>query len=121
MPGTRGDQAHTGVDVAIAPPEPTPVAAGVPKTGQMSESMARIAAQNIAADITGGTPKRMPLSDLAAACILDAGGSGIIFKSGHVLGSSEHVRVMSGPQAHWAKIAFERYFMASRKRGVTAL
>jgi sulfide:quinone oxidoreductase len=87
----------------------------------MSESMAKIAAQNIAADITGGAPKRMPLSELAAACILDVGGSGIIFKADHVLGTSEHTRVMSGPQAHWAKIAFERYFLASRKRGVTAL
>jgi sulfide:quinone oxidoreductase len=110
-----------GVDIAIAPPAPTPVAAGVPKTGQMSEAMAKIAAQNIAADITGKPPRRMPLSELAAACILDAGGSGIIFKADHVLGTSQHVRVMAGPQAHWAKIAFERYFLASRKRGVTAL
>jgi NADH dehydrogenase FAD-containing subunit len=110
-----------GVDIAIAQPAPTPVPAGVPKTGQMSEAMAKIAAQNIAADITSRTPRRMPLSELAAACILDAGGSGIIFKADHVLGASQHVRVMAGPQAHWAKIAFERYFLASRKRGVTAL
>jgi sulfide:quinone oxidoreductase len=110
-----------GVDIAIAPPAPTPVAAGVPKTGQMSEAMAKTAAQNIAADINGEAPKRMPLSELAAVCILDAGGSGIIFKADHVLSGNGHARVMSGPQAHWAKIAFERYFLASRKHGVTAL
>jgi sulfide:quinone oxidoreductase len=110
-----------GVDIAIAPPAPTPVPAGVPKTGQMSEAMAKIAAQNIAADINGQAPTRMPLSELAAVCILDAGGSGIIFKADHVLTGDAHARVMAGPQAHWAKIAFERYFLASRKRGVTAL
>jgi sulfide:quinone oxidoreductase len=110
-----------GVDIAIAPPAPTPVPAGVPKTGQMSEAMAKIAAQNIAADIHGEVATRMPLSELAAVCILDAGGSGIIFKADHVLTGDGHARVMAGPQAHWAKIAFERYFLASRKRGVTAL
>lgn len=110
-----------GVDIAIAPPAPTPVPAGVPKTGQMSEAMAKVAAQNIAADINGEATKRMPLSELAAVCILDAGGSGIIFKADHVLAGNGHARVMSGPQAHWAKIAFERYFIASRKHGVTAL
>jgi sulfide:quinone oxidoreductase len=87
----------------------------------MSEAMAKIAAQNIAADINGGTATHMPLSELAAVCILDAGGSGIIFKADHVLTGDGHARVMAGPQAHWAKIAFERYFLASRKRGVTAL
>ena len=28
--------------------------------------------------------------------------------------------MMAGPQAHWAKLAFERYFLASRKRGLVA-
>ena len=29
--------------------------------------------------------------------------------------------MMAGPQAHWAKLAFERYFLASRKRGLVAV
>lgn len=57
----------------------------------------------------------------SAVCILDAGGGGIIFKADHVLAGNGHARVMSGPQAHWAKIAFERYFIASRKHGMTVL
>jgi len=28
---------------------------------------------------------------------------------------------MTGPQAHWAKVAFERIFLASRKRGRVVL
>ena len=106
-----------GVDVAIKPPQETPVPAGVPKTGQMSEVMAKVAAQNIAADLQGGERREMPMSDMEAICILDAGNGGIIFKADHVLGTSEHAHVMSGPQAHWAKIAFERMFLTSRKHG----
>ena len=41
-----------GVSVAIAPPAPTAVPVGVPKTGHMSEEMASRAATNIAAEIT---------------------------------------------------------------------
>jgi hypothetical protein len=46
-----------GVATAIAPPEPTAVPAGVPKTGQMSEAMAKVASRNIGADIQGGPPR----------------------------------------------------------------
>jgi sulfide:quinone oxidoreductase len=117
-----------GVATAIAPPEPTPVPAGVPKTGQMSETMAKVAAHNIAADVKGGSHRELGLADLSAICVLDAGNNGIIFKADHVLahgqyanGHEPHARVMAGPQAHWAKLAFERYFLASRKRGMVAL
>lgn len=106
-----------GVNVAVAPPQQTEVPAGVPKTGQMSEVMAKVAAQNMAADIQGGERREMPMSEMEAICILDGGNTGIIFKADHVLGESEHPRVMSGPQAHWAKIAFEKIFMGSRKLG----
>lgn len=116
-----------GVATAIAPPEATPVPAGVPKTGQMSEGMAKVAAQNIAADLGEAKHKEMPLADLSAICVLDAGNNGIIFKADHVLAHGKYAgedvpsaRVMAGPQAHWAKLAFERYFLASRKRGMVA-
>ena len=51
-----------------------------------------------------------------------------IFKADHVLahgiyanGRTPSARVLAGPYAHWAKLAFERCFMASRKRGLVAL
>ena len=65
-----------GVDVAVAPPQKTEVPAGVPKTGQMSEVMAKVAAQNMAADIQGGERRSMPMSEMEAICILDAGNGG---------------------------------------------
>jgi hypothetical protein len=36
-------------------------------------------------------------------------------------GSSSHAHVMVGPPAHRAKVAFERYFLASRRRGLIAV
>ena len=117
-----------GVAIAIAPPDPTPVPAGVPKTGQMTETMAKVAAHNIAADLDGTHNDLLPLEDLGAICVLDAGNSGVIFKAEHVLarngasgGKTPHAHVMAGPQAHWAKLAFERIFLASRKRGALVL
>lgn len=122
------DVYSAGVASAIAPPEPTPVPAGVPKTGHMSETMAKVAAHNIVADIAGGSKRDLELADLSAVCVLDAGNNGIIFKADHVLahgiyanGRTPSARVLAGPHAHWAKLAFERYFMASRKRGLVVL
>ena len=70
----------------------------------------------------------MPLADLSAICVLDGGNNGIIFKADNVLahglyanGRQPTAHVMAGPQAHWAKLAFERFFLASRRRGVVAL
>jgi sulfide:quinone oxidoreductase len=117
-----------GVAIAIAPPDSTPVPAGVPKTGQMTETMAKVAAHNIAADLTGSQNHLLPLDDLGAICVLDAGNSGVIFKAEHVLarngganGKVPSAHLMAGPQAHWAKLAFERIFLTSRKRGALVL
>ncbi len=118
-----------GVATAIAPPEDTEVPAGVPKTGQMSEAMAKVAAQNIVADLDGSRHREMSVAELSAICVLDAGKDGIIFKADNVLSHGAHAdgehepsaHVMHGPQAHWAKLAFERYFIASRRRGLVAL
>lgn len=120
------DVLAAGVAIAIAPPEPTAVPAGVPKTGHMSEVMARVAAHNVVADIKGTATRQMPLEELHAVCVLDAGNNGIIFKADHVLARGEgthprHARIMAGPHGHWAKLAFERYFLASRRRGLIAV
>ena len=76
-----------------------------------------LAARNMAADIQGGERRQMPMSEMEAIWILDAGNGGIVFKADHVLGESEHPHLMAGPQAHWAKIVFEKIFMGSRERG----
>jgi sulfide:quinone oxidoreductase len=71
----------------------------------------------MAADLAGGERRSMAMNELSAICILDAGNGGIAFKAEHVLEGTGTARVMAGPQAHWAKIAFEKIFLNSRKRG----
>jgi sulfide:quinone oxidoreductase len=124
----HADVFAAGVAIAIAPPEPTPVPAGVPKTGQMTETMAKVAARNIAADLVGTHGERLPLEDLGAICVLDAGNNGVIFNAKHVLarngragGKTPSAHVTAGPHAHWAKLAFERIFLTSRRRGALVL
>ncbi len=105
------------VDVAISPRGETLVPAGVPKTGDMSEHMAKVAAQNIAADLGHGTAKAVPLDELGAVCILDGGDTGVILRTDRVLGDASHPYLMRGPNAHWAKVAFEMVFLTTRRRG----
>jgi len=106
-----------GVAVAVKPPEKTPVPCGVPKTGYLSEEMAKVAAHNIAAEITDGKLISLPFASIDAKCILDAGNTGVIMTSDHILEPRKHAWLIPGPEAHWAKLAFEKYFLETRKRG----
>ena len=107
-----------GVAVHVPPPEETPIPCGVPKTGYPSEQMAKTAAHNIAVEITGeGERKEMPFSMIHAYCIMDTGNMGMVILGDQMLGPRHLEFIIPGPQAHWAKIAFEKYFMATRKRG----
>ena len=107
-----------GVAVAVPPPEKTPVPCGVPKTGYLTEEMAKVAAHNIAAEILGTADEvRLPFASIDAKCILDAGNTGVIMTADHILEPREHAWLIPGPEAHWAKLAFETYFLATHKRG----
>ncbi|HET9093696.1 MAG TPA: FAD/NAD(P)-binding oxidoreductase [Solirubrobacteraceae bacterium] len=123
----REDIYAAGVAIAITPPVPTPVPSGVPKTGQMTEAMAKAAARNIAADLSEGAGERLPLDELSAICILDAGNSGVIFRASNILATGEdgettaRAQAVVGPAAHLAKLAFERVYVGSRRRGLQVL
>ncbi len=123
----RDDIYAAGVAIAITPPVPTPVPSGVPKTGQMTEAMAKAAARNIAADLIGAAGERLPLDELSAICILDAGNSGVIFRASNILATGDdglkaaRAQAVVGPAAHLAKLAFERVYVGSRRRGLQML
>ena len=101
----------------MKPPFETKIPIAVPKTGYMSEEMAKVAAHNIAAAILGGDTVRLPFPSIDAKCILDAGNTGVIMTSDPILGPRDHAWLIPGPEAHWAKLAFEKYFLATRRRG----
>ena len=106
-----------GVAVAMAPPDETPVPCGVPKTGYLSEQMAEVVAHNIAAEIQGDKLIGLPPGSIDAKCVLDAGDTGIIMTADHFLEPRKHAWLLPGPEAHWAKLAFEKYFIATHRHG----
>ena len=107
-----------GVAVAVAPPGPTPVPCGVPKTGYLSEEMAKVVVHNIVADLHGTPMIRLPPGAIDAKCVLDAGNNGIIMTADHFLEPRSHAWLIPGPEAHWAKLAFEKYFLYTRSHGI---
>lgn len=108
-----------GVTVAIAPPEPTPVPTGVPKTGFMTVKMAKTAALAIAADITGASlPAETPIDVL---CLMDMGNTAAYMKAAPVLPPRQESEFKEGKRFKWGKVAFERYFLWKMRHGLSNL
>ncbi len=99
-----------GVALAIAPVGPTPVPVAVPKTGHLTELMAHAAAHNISADLRGG-PKVDGLTQ-PVTCIADAGDTAYYFSADPFLPPRNKVVQKKGKWAHYAKVAFEKYYLA---------
>lgn len=106
-----------GVCVAIAPPEPTPVPTGVPKTGYMIESMVTATAQNIRAALDGKEPQEKATWN--AVCLADFGDSGVAFVALPQVPPRNVNWSSKGKWVHLAKIAFEKYFMRKVCKGVS--
>ena len=106
-----------GVCVAIPPVEATPVPTGAPKTGYMIESMVTAAAHNIRDAIDG-----RPLTHKAtwnAVCLADMGDTGIAFVALPQIPPRNVNWFSEGKWVHYAKIAFEKYFIRKMKRGTS--
>ena len=108
-----------GVAVAIAPPGVTPVPVAVPKTGHLSESMARIAACNVAAEFAGG--KKLDGLTLPMTCIADAGDTAFYMSADPFLPPRNKIVVKRAKWARYMKIAFERYYLAKVRHDLASL
>lgn len=106
-----------GVAVSMPRPDQTKIPCGVPKTGYLSEEMAKVVVHNIIASIHGEPLVALPPASIDAKCVLDAGNTGIIMTADHFLEPREHAWLIPGPEAHWAKLAFEKYFLATHRHG----
>jgi sulfide:quinone oxidoreductase len=108
-----------GVSVAVAAPAPCEAGCSVPKTGYISEVMAKYAAYNIAAEIEGRPLKPKPMGEIDAKCVLDAGNQGIIMYTDRVYAPRDRKwqLLLPGPWAHWMKVWFERYFLWKMRTG----
>jgi sulfide:quinone oxidoreductase len=106
-----------GACIAIPPVEVTPVPTGPPKTGYMIESMVSAVVNNIRAELTGGMPKAK--GTWSAFCIADFGDSGAVFIAQPQMPPRNVTWSKKGKWAHWAKIAFEKYFLYKMRKGVS--
>jgi len=104
-----------GVCIAIPPVESTPLPVGAPKTGYMIESMARAAVKNIAADIKGEA--QTSVATWNAICLADMGQTGAAFVAVPQIPPRNTAWMKKGRWVHWAKVAFEKYFIYKMKRG----
>jgi sulfide:quinone oxidoreductase len=104
-----------GVGVAIPPVGPTPVPVGVPKTGFMIESMVTATAENIGT-LLGG---REPAAEASwnAVCLADFGDGGVAFVAEPEIPPRNLNWSSRGHWVHYAKIAFEKYFMRKIRKG----
>jgi sulfide:quinone oxidoreductase len=107
-----------GIATAVNAPWTTANAIGVPKTGFPAETMARVAAANIASQIKGEPPTREEsFGDIPAVCIMDAGNNGVVILADKMLPPRKHGVMIPGPQSHAAKLAFEKYFLWKSRHG----
>jgi sulfide:quinone oxidoreductase len=106
-----------GVCVAIPPVETTPVPTGAPKTGYMIESMVTAVAHNIRAALDGREPEVKPTWN--AFCLADFGDTGAAFVAQPQIPPRNVTWMKMGKWVHWAKLAFEKYFILKMKRGNT--
>lgn len=106
-----------GVCVAIAPIEETPVPVGAPKTGLMIESMTSAIVENIVAQLQQQPIHSVP--SLSALCLADMGNTGMAFLAVPQNPPRNRNWTGSGRWVHWAKVAFEKYFMYKVKRGTS--
>jgi sulfide:quinone oxidoreductase len=119
---THANVYAAGIATAVNAPWQSANAVGVPKTGFPAETMARVAADNIAAQIRGQQPSREEnFASIPAVCIMDAGNNGVIILADHMLPPRKHGVMIPGPQSHAAKLAFEKYFLWKTRKGYVKL
>lgn len=106
-----------GVCIAIAPQEKTPVPVGVPKTGYMIESMVTAAVENIH-DLLHGKPPHQ-IATWSALCLADFGDKGAAFVAQPQIPPRNINWTAEGVWVHYAKVAFEKYFMRKMRKGTT--
>lgn len=111
-----------GIAAQVPVPWQTSVPIGIPKTGFPTESMAKVAARNVAAAIKGEPPTaHKEFGEMAAVCMMDAGNNGVLILADHMLPPRKAAVMIPGPQTHAMKVAFEKYYLWKSRHGYVRL
>jgi NADH dehydrogenase FAD-containing subunit len=111
-----------GIAAQVPVPWQTAVPIGIPKTGFPVESMAKVAAKNVAAAIKGEPPvSHKEFGEMAAVCMMDAGNNGVLILADHMLPPRKGGVMIPGPQVHAMKVAFEKYYLWKSRHGYVRL
>ena len=111
-----------GIAAQVPVPWQTAVPIGIPKTGFPTESMAKVAAHNIAAAIKGEPPaSHKDFGQMAAVCMMDAGNNGVMILADHMLPPRKAAVMIPGPQVHAMKVGFEKYYLWKSRHGYVRL
>lgn len=105
-----------GVAVAIAPPEPTPIPTGVPKTGYMTVKMALTAAKAIASEITD--KGYVAPYEMDVICLMDMGETAAYMRAKPLLSPRQEIILKKAKWAKWLKVWFEKYFLFKMRHGI---
>ena len=106
-----------GVCIAIPPVEATPVPTGAPTTGYMIESMVTAIVHNIHDAINGKELSNKGTWN--AICLADMGDTGAAFVAIPQIPPRNMAWMKKGKWVHYAKIAFEKYFIRKMKKGTS--
>ena len=87
----------------------------------MTTNMAKIAANNIASDLEGGTRISLPVTEIGVACFADMGDTAALMIARPALPPRQTVVLKKKRWVRWSKLAFERYFILKMKLGDTSL
>ncbi len=106
-----------GVAAAISPSGAAAVP--VPKSGYLSQTFARNAAKTVISAERGWAPVAATIYEKDLKCVLDAGDQGVVILSDHAYAPSlrRHPLLLPGWWGHWAKVAFERYYLWKVRTG----